>query len=116
MVLNSGHHAIPRTLAEPQPFTAARNVDAMRARYETDERVTVNTRVAWARTPVSGNVSVLYVGPDSEEATAATMAFIRGVHASRVSASVLWSLGGLCLVAGVAAGMRASRRDGLTRA
>ncbi len=99
-----------RVLEEPSPFTAARNVDAIRARFETDERMTLDDRVAWGRAPGSGNLIALYVGPDTARGEAATRAFITPVRASRVSGALLRAAALGLLVAGVAAGALAARR------
>lgn len=82
-----------RMLLEPTPFTLARNVDAMRASFETEERLTLETRVGWLRTRSSGNVFVLYVGPDNDEGPAAAAAMIRSVNASRISTVSLVLIG-----------------------
>jgi hypothetical protein len=65
----------------------------MRASFETEERLTLETRVGWLRTRSSGNVFVLYVGPDNDEGPAAAAAMIRSVNASRISTVSLVLIG-----------------------
>ncbi len=52
-----------RVIEQPTPYTRARNVDAMRGRFETDEKVTLTDASQWSRTSTSGNLGVWYRGP-----------------------------------------------------
>jgi hypothetical protein len=108
----AGARTNARVIEDPRPFTQARNLDALRARIETDERLTLSTRVAWARTPSSGNVVALYVGPDVSAGEAALRAFVRPVRASRVPGMALWGLAFVVFSAAVAVGLVRSRRPG----
>lgn len=106
----SGGGGRARVLVQPTPFTRARNVDAMRASFETEEHLTLNTRVSWLRTGDSGNVFAQYVGPDNDEGPAAAASMIRAVKASRVNsltlAMVSVALAALCSVIGALLGRR----------
>lgn len=106
----AGSRSNARVIEDPRPFTQARNLDALRARIETDERLTLSTRVAWARTPSSGNVVALYVGPDVSAGEAALQAFVRPVRASRVPGIVLWGVAFTAFALALAVGVVRSRR------
>ncbi len=104
----SGGGGAARVLVQPTPFTRARNVDAMRASFATDERTTLDTRVAWMRATDSGNVLAHYVGPDNDDGPAAAVTLLRSVHATRVSTATLAAVSAvlfvLCAGLGVALG------------
>jgi hypothetical protein len=106
----SGGGGAARVLVQPTPFTRARNVDAMRASFQTDERLTLDSRVAWSRTARSGNVVALYTGPDVDRGLEATTAVLGAVHASRVSMGALYGVSGSLLVLGVALGALGAKR------
>lgn len=108
----SGAGGRARVLIEPTPFTRARNVDAIRARFETDERVTLNTRVAWMRGATSGNVLAVYAGPDADEGPAAARAMLANVRARTVSSATWWVTCALSVVSGAASGAAVGRRRG----
>ncbi len=107
----AGSRTSARVIEDPRPFTQARNIDALRARIETDERLTLSTRVAWARTPSSGNVVALYVGPDVSAGEAALRAFVLPVRASRVPGMALWGLAFTVFAVLTAVGVVRSRRS-----
>lgn len=52
-----------RVLEQPTSYTRARNVDAMRAKFETDEKLTLTRANQWTRSISSGNLGVWYRGP-----------------------------------------------------
>jgi hypothetical protein len=106
----SGSGGAARVLVQPTPFTRARNVDAMRASFQTDERLTLDSRVAWSRTAHSGNVVAVYVGPDVDRGLEATTAVLGAVHATRVSMGALYGVSGALLVLGVALGALGAKR------
>jgi hypothetical protein len=100
----SGGGGRARVLVQPTPFTRARNVDAMRASFETDERLTLNTRVAWVRGAQSGNVIAHYVGPDNDEGPTAASAMVRSIHGTRVTNGAVLGASAALLALGVALG------------
>lgn len=107
----SGGGGRARVLVQPTPFTRARNVDAMRASFETEERLTLDSRVSWLRTSGSGNVFAQYVGPDNDEGPAAAAAMIRSVKASRTSTASLVIVGAVLAMASTAVGALVGRRS-----
>jgi len=106
----SSSGARARVLIEPTPFTRARNVDAMHARFETDERVTLYSKVAWMRASSSGNVIALYAGADTDEGLGAARGLLSNVRASRVSDGMLAGIAAVMVLAGGVAGALSSRR------
>jgi hypothetical protein len=98
-----------RMLEPPGPFTRARNVDAIRARFESDERIVLGRSVLWARTPRSGNVVALYMGPDDPRAHASVFVTLRGVWASRVPFRAATGGAAMVTLAGLILGVLLSR-------
>lgn len=102
-----GGHA--RVLVQPTPFTRARNVDAMRASFETDERLTLDSRVALVRAASSGNVIAHYSGPDNEAGPAAAAQLVSSVKGSRVSGGALLAVSLALLALGAIVGALLAR-------
>lgn len=98
-----------RVLVQPTPFTRARNVDAMRASFETDEHLTIDARVALVRAAGSGNVIAHYAGPDNDAGPAAAAQLVSSVKASRVSSAVLGAVSAALLALGALVGALLAR-------
>ncbi|MDP3277036.1 MAG: hypothetical protein Q8Q09_17725 [Deltaproteobacteria bacterium] len=75
-VAASGSGGQARVLVQPTPFTAARNVDAMWSRFETDEPLTLARRVEWFAPATSGNLSFIYQGVDDPDVITALAAHV----------------------------------------
>lgn len=99
-----------RVLVEPTPFTRARNVDAMRASFETEERVTLNSKIAWVRTAQSGNLVALYAGPDTDELANAARGLLTNVRGARVTNGMLAGISVVMVLAGAIAGALSGRK------
>ncbi len=84
-----------RVLEQPTVYTRARNVDAMRAKFETDEKLTLTAIDQWTRTPTSGNLALRYRGPSDPARIAAAERLLQSMSYTRVGFSATLLIVGL---------------------